>query len=212
MNYKYGFYCSGKAGRVLDFFKTRSTLCFEVDLVFYDGSNFEVINQLTKLFGKKLFVLENKENLRGSQLSHHFSNLLLEKLQFFKIDYLFCFGGLIIKPIVLQKYQNKIINFHPSILPSFPGLNAIDQALSTSVQILGNTAHFVDNGIDTGPVILQSVLRRSAFLDYDDVLKLQLPMLEKIWILLENDQINVENGMVIISMRDNRNSEYFFSL
>lgn len=54
------------------------------------------------------------------------------------------------------RYCNRIINIHPSLLPSFPGLHSQRQALAHGVKITGCTAHFIDEGIDTGPVIMQS--------------------------------------------------------
>ena len=55
----------------------------------------------------------------------------------------------------LGRFPGAVINVHPSLLPAFPGLNAIGQALSYGVQVFGVTVHFVDEGVDTGPVILQ---------------------------------------------------------
>ena len=59
---------------------------------------------------------------------------------------------------VLQAFPGRIINIHPSLLPAFPGLNPQKQAIEYGVKISGCTVHFVDNGIDTGPVILQATV------------------------------------------------------
>lgn len=56
---------------------------------------------------------------------------------------------------IINNYRYRIINIHPALLPSFPGLNAQKQALEYGVKISGCTVHFVDEGIDTGPIILQ---------------------------------------------------------
>ena len=61
----------------------------------------------------------------------------------------------IIKSKFLSLYPNKIINIHPSLLPEFPGLNAVKQALDAGVSETGCTVHYVDDGIDTGKIILQ---------------------------------------------------------
>jgi len=56
------------------------------------------------------------------------------------------------------RFRNRVVNVHPSLLPAFPGLDAIGQALEAGVETTGVTVHFVDQGIDTGPVILQREL------------------------------------------------------
>ncbi len=55
----------------------------------------------------------------------------------------------------LERFPRAVINVHPSLLPAFPGLSAVEQALSYGVKVFGVTVHFVDAGVDTGPVILQ---------------------------------------------------------
>ena len=55
----------------------------------------------------------------------------------------------------LETFRGRVINVHPALLPAFPGLHAVDQALEYGVKVFGVTVHFVDDGIDTGPVILQ---------------------------------------------------------
>jgi phosphoribosylglycinamide formyltransferase-1 len=55
----------------------------------------------------------------------------------------------------LRAFPDRVINVHPALLPAFPGLNAVEQALHYGVKVFGVTVHFVDGGVDTGPVILQ---------------------------------------------------------
>jgi len=55
----------------------------------------------------------------------------------------------------VARFRNRIVNIHPALLPSFPGLDAIGQALEAGVEVTGVTVHFVDEGVDTGPVIMQ---------------------------------------------------------
>ena len=62
----------------------------------------------------------------------------------------------IVGKTILNEYQNRIINIHPSLLPSFPGLDAQKQAFEHGVKISGCTVHFVDSGIDTGKIISQA--------------------------------------------------------
>ena len=56
---------------------------------------------------------------------------------------------------LVRRFANRIINVHPALLPSFPGLDAVQQALDHGVKITGVTVHFVDEGVDSGPIILQ---------------------------------------------------------
>jgi phosphoribosylglycinamide formyltransferase-1 len=61
----------------------------------------------------------------------------------------------LLTPGFIEKFRNRVVNVHPSLLPSFPGLDAIGQAIDAGVRVTGVTIHFVDEGTDTGPVILQ---------------------------------------------------------
>lgn len=61
----------------------------------------------------------------------------------------------LLSPVLVEAYSGKIINIHPSLLPAFPGKDAIGQALQYGVKVTGVTVHFVDGGMDTGPVIAQ---------------------------------------------------------
>src|SRR5205085_7135147 len=55
----------------------------------------------------------------------------------------------------LSRFPNRVINVHPALLPAFPGLQAVEQALAYGVKVFGVTVHFVDEGVDTGPIIFQ---------------------------------------------------------
>jgi phosphoribosylglycinamide formyltransferase-1 len=64
----------------------------------------------------------------------------------------------LLTPAFLARFPGAVINVHPSLLPAFPGLHAIEQALAYAVKVFGITVHFVDEGCDTGPVILQRAI------------------------------------------------------
>ena len=74
---------------------------------------------------------------------------------------LVCLAGFmrIISPEFVKKYKNKIINIHPALLPSFPGLDAQKQAVEHGAKYSGCTVHFVDTGVDSGPIILQKMVK-----------------------------------------------------
>lgn len=64
----------------------------------------------------------------------------------------------ILPPALVKAYKGRIINIHPSLLPAFPGLYAYKQAIDAGVKVTGCTVHFVDEGCDTGPIIIQKVI------------------------------------------------------
>jgi len=74
--------------------------------------------------------------------------------------HLVCLAGYmrLVGPTLLNAFAGRIMNIHPALLPSFPGLHAQDQAWSYGVKFSGCTVHFVDDGMDTGPIILQAVV------------------------------------------------------
>jgi len=74
---------------------------------------------------------------------------------------LICLAGFmrILSPEFIKKFKNRILNIHPSILPAFPGLDAQRQAIESGVSHSGCTVHFVDGGVDTGPIIVQETVK-----------------------------------------------------
>ena len=73
---------------------------------------------------------------------------------------LVCLAGFmrVLTPVFVRAFSNRILNIHPALLPSFPGTHGPRQALSYGVRFSGCTVHFLDEGVDTGPVIVQAVV------------------------------------------------------
>jgi phosphoribosylglycinamide formyltransferase-1 len=69
----------------------------------------------------------------------------------------------------LARFPDRVINVHPALLPAFPGLDAIGQALAYGVKVFGVTVHFVDEGVDSGPVILQRAIELAEATGVDEV-------------------------------------------
>ena len=97
-------------------------------------------------------------------------------------DCLICLAGFmrIISPEFVRKYKMRIFNIHPSLLPSFPGLHAQRQAIEYGVKVSGCTVHFVEEGLDSGPILLQ---RAVSVLDSDTEDSLSARILEQEHIL-----------------------------
>jgi len=85
--------------------------------------------------------------------------LLVKEMRERNID-LVCLAGFmrIITPVLLRAFPSRVLNIHPSLLPAFPGLHVQKKALKHGVKFSGCTVHFVDEGMDTGPIIIQAVV------------------------------------------------------
>jgi phosphoribosylglycinamide formyltransferase-1 len=115
---------------------------------------------IAKKMGINIEVIESK-NFKGSRIEYDKKIIdMLVKNGVTPKNGLVCLAGFmrIISPEFVKKYKNRIINIHPALLPSFPGLNSQKQALDYGAKYTGCTVHFVDAGMDTGPVIIQAVV------------------------------------------------------
>lgn len=84
---------------------------------------------------------------------------IAEELRKRQVDLIVLAGYMrILTPTLVEPYYGRMINIHPSLLPSFPGINAIGQALEHGVKVTGVTVHFVDGGLDSGPIIAQTAV------------------------------------------------------
>lgn len=103
---------------------------------------------------------------------------------------------------LVQAFRHKIINVHPSLLPAFPGMNAQKQALEYGVRVTGATVHFVDTGVDTGPIILQSAVQIPAQANLEQITDLIQTEEHRIVVqaldLFLKDQIQVDGRKVLI--------------
>ncbi|MBT2638676.1 MULTISPECIES: phosphoribosylglycinamide formyltransferase [unclassified Bacillus (in: firmicutes)] len=85
---------------------------------------------------------------------------ILQKLAGLEIEMIVLAGYMrLIGPTLLEAYEGKIVNIHPSLLPAFPGKDAIGQALAAGVEKTGVTIHYVDEGMDTGPAIASATVK-----------------------------------------------------
>jgi len=117
--------------------------------------------KIAQRLGVKTEVIESK-GFRGSRLEYDKKIIsVLTKNGVTQKNGLVCLAGFmrIISPDFVKKYKNKIINIHPALLPSFSGLDAQKQAVKHGSKYSGCTVHFVDSGVDSGPIILQKVVK-----------------------------------------------------
>lgn len=125
-----------------------------IAVVFSNNPNAKGLEYAAKA-GIKTIVIPSKNRSDRVEYDKEIINALSE----YNID-LICLAGYmrIVTEELVEAYKNKIINIHPALLPSFPGLHAQKQALDYGVKVSGCTVHFVDGGMDTGPIILQKTV------------------------------------------------------
>ena len=127
-----------------------------------------------------------------------FNQALLEKLDEYHLDLIVLAGYLVTIPeAVIQKYRNRIINIHPSLIPSFCGvgyygLKVHEAALKRGVKLTGATVHYVDEGVDSGPIILQKAVEVKPG-DTPEVLQRRV-MEEAEWVILPQAINMIANG------------------
>lgn len=126
----------------------------QIAVVFSNNPNAKGLEYAAKA-GIKTIIIPSKNRSDRVEYDKEIINALSE----YNID-LICLAGYmrIVTEELVEAYKNKIINIHPALLPSFPGLHAQKQALDYGVKVSGCTVHFVDGGMDTGPIILQKTV------------------------------------------------------
>ncbi|KFZ27535.1 MAG: Phosphoribosylglycinamide formyltransferase [Candidatus Izimaplasma bacterium HR2] len=139
----------------------------EVELLVSDKPNSLVVKHAQKL-NKNVFTFTPKDFSRKIE----YENIILSKLEEHEIDLIVLAGYMrIIGKTILSKYNKKIINIHPSLLPSFKGIDAIGQAIEHKVKVTGVTVHYVDEGVDTGEIIAQKSLDISSLNSREEIEK-----------------------------------------
>ncbi len=198
---RFAFYVSGKATRLirtLSYMEQHNAeLLKEIKLVFIDNRDNNSLRELCGRLEINLFQFDTGSIKKGL-INKTLSGKLLECFLKEKIDSGFIFGKRILIGNLLKEYNHRLINFHPSLLPLFKGVNAIDRALKEKAFLLGNSAHFINEKVDEGEIIMQSIFPTGAYHDYDDVLDMQIYMLIQIMHWLKEDRISLRDGNVII--------------
>jgi len=143
------------------------------------GSNFEAIaNTIArrKLDAEIAIVISNRADAPGLEIARQrgipmrviasaglereaYDKLLIEELRTHEVE-LVCLAGFmrLLSAHFIRAFPSRILNIHPSLLPAFPGLDAQRQALEHGVKITGCTVHFVDEFLDSGPIVIQSAV------------------------------------------------------
>jgi len=117
--------------------------------------------KIAKKLGVETEIVESK-GFQGTRWEYDQKIIhVLGKYDITQKNSLICLAGFmrILSPEFIKKFKNRILNIHPSVLPAFPGLDAQRQAIEAGVSHSGCTVHFVDEGVDTGPIIVQETVK-----------------------------------------------------
>src|SRR5271167_2363930 len=187
------------------------------------GSNFESISNAIarrKLDAEIAIVISNRANAGGLDIARErgipmrvidsrgmdrelYDKLVIEELRIHDVD-LVCLAGFmrLLSASFVEAFPNRVLNIHPSLLPAFPGLDAQRQALEHGVKITGCTVHFVDEFLDSGPIVIQSAV---PVLDKDTVETLSARILlqehsiySQAIQLIADDRVTIEGRRVLI--------------
>ena len=183
------------------------------------GSNFEAIaNSIArkKLDAEVAIVISNRANAPGIEIARErgiplriipsagmdretYDKLLIDELQTHEVD-LVCLAGFmrLLSADFIRAFPNRVLNIHPSLLPAFAGLDAQRQALEYGVRITGCTVHFVDEYLDSGPIVIQSAV---PVLDSDTVESLSARVLLQEHLIYSKAIGYIADGRVTIEGR-----------
>lgn len=155
-SYKIAVFASGSGSNFQNIVNAVSdgTIQAEVSLLVSNKPQARVVER-AKQANIDSFVFNPKDYKERSEYEME----IVEELERREIDLIVLAGYmLLVTPVLVERYAGKMINIHPSLLPSFPGMNAIGQAFDYGVRLTGVTVHFVDGGMDTGAIIAQEAV------------------------------------------------------
>ncbi len=173
-------------------------------------------NALGLSIAKDTFGVSTEIILKKNLSKDEFDAKLVKVLRSYKFEQsncVICLAGFmqILSPNIVDLYKYRILNIHPSLLPSFRGLYAQKQALDAGVKVSGCTVHFVDSTVDTGPIILQKCVN---VMDDDNEISLSNRILveeHKLYKLainlFINNKMKIQNNRVFIDSFDQQNTD-----
>ena len=182
----------------------KGTIDGKIEIVLSDNSGAYALKR-----AKRNNIKTQVVNYKSFVSKKEYEQEVMQQLEKYKIDLIVLAGYMrILGSCFIEKYRYRIINIHPALLPAFPGLNAQRQALQYGVKISGCTVHFVDEGVDSGPIILQKAIKVEQSDDEESlskkILKYEHQLLPRVIQLFAQNKIQiVNNNRVRIKDSDN---------
>ncbi|MEB3280481.1 MAG: phosphoribosylglycinamide formyltransferase [Lyngbya sp.] len=126
----------------------------QIQVLIYNNPDAKVVERAKK-FGVTSILLNHRHYSKREDLDQD----IVKTFNQYEVDWVVMAGWMrIVTPVLIDAFPQKIINLHPSLLPSFPGIRAIEQALEAGVKITGCTVHLVELKVDSGPILMQAAV------------------------------------------------------
>lgn len=126
----------------------------QVQVLIYNNPEAKVVERANK-FGVTSILLNHRHYSSREKLDED----IVKTFKQYEVNWVVMAGWMrIVTPVLIDAFPQKIINLHPSLLPSFPGIRAIEQALEAGVKITGCTVHLVELKVDSGPILMQAAV------------------------------------------------------
>jgi len=171
---KIAVFASGAGSNALNLMEaTKLRSDAEIRVVIVDNPASELPQMMKKKYPQlPVFLIEPLSGLDKKKQKIEFETRILKALEKLEVEWILLAGYMrMVGPTLLSAYKNKIINIHPSLLPLYPGIHSYERAFNDQVSESGVTLHLVDEGMDTGPILMQEKFYRSENDTIEDFIK-----------------------------------------
>ena len=201
MTKKIGIFASGRGSNAEALYQAiqDGTIDGDLELILTDHKEAGIVDK-ARTWGIPLLIIERADY----PSKEAFEEAQVQALAPYDLDVLVLAGYMrLLGPTLIDAYEGRILNIHPALLPSFPGLHAQGQAVAAGVKVAGCTVHFVDLGMDSGPIIMQNTVPVYASDTEETLAARLLPVEHKTYVealaLFCKDSLSIVDGIVHIA-------------
>lgn len=198
---KIGIFASGRGSNAEALYQSMldGTIDGDLKLILTDHKEAGIVDK-ARTWGIPLLIIERADY----PSKEAFEEAQVQALAPYDLDVLVLAGYMrLLGPTLIDAYEGRIFNIHPALLPSFPGLHAQGQAVAAGVKVAGCTVHFVDLGMDSGPIIMQNTVPVYASDTEESLAARLLPVEHKTYVealaLFCKDSLSIVDGIVHIA-------------
>jgi phosphoribosylglycinamide formyltransferase len=198
---KIGIFASGRGSNAEALYQSMldGTIDGDLKLILTDHKEAGIVDK-ARTWGIPLLIIERADY----PSKEAFEEAQVQALAPYDLDVLVLAGYMrLLGPTLIDAYEGRILNIHPALLPSFPGLHAQGQAVAAGVKVAGCTVHFVDLGMDSGPIIMQNTVPVYASDTEESLAARLLPVEHKTYVealaLFCKDSLSIVDGIVHIA-------------